>query len=121
MSCCVTPGSTFRALFVPRAFANGVPVDLAGVTVELVRASDFAVIDDSAGTVAVTTSGAPNHEYLVAGEIPAEANRGDVYFFRFSGTSDGSVYQAIATVCVGDDLQASIQTVIALSAVGGCC
>jgi len=117
----VTPGSTFRALFVPRAFANGAPIGLANVVVELVRASDFTVVDDTAGTLVVATSGAPNHEYLVTGSIPTDAAIDDLYFYRFSGESDGSTYRAIATAVVGHNVQSSVQTVIALVAAGGCC
>lgn len=121
MSQSITAGSTVRALFVPRAFASGVPIALSNVSAELVRASDFSVVADTGGSLVMTTSGTPHHEYLVGGEVPTDAQPGEVYFFRFAGEADGTTYRAVATVRVGADLSASLQAVLALSAVSGCC
>ena len=115
----VTAGRCFSALFVPRRPGFGAPVELKGVSAELVRVSDFAVVGTLEDGLSLRDSGAPHFEYVVAGSLPAEALPGELYYARLCGTDGRKTYRAVQALVVESDLAVALQNLTALTVAGG--
>ena len=115
----VTAGCSFSALFVPRRPGFGAPVELKGLSAELVRVSDFAVVGTLEDGLSLRSSGTPHFEYVVEGSPPTEAMPGELYYARLCRSDGRKTYRAVQGLVVAVDVATALQNLTALTVAGG--